>query len=417
LLRAPARLTLVMDFGLAALAGIGLQVLVSQIGAGDGGTWKALTRLSDGLGWGSKAMLLVAVPLTFAALLLTQNQDPTLYSRVSVAAIAVFLFVGFLLASWALIGARRAGWARPVTIGVLAVLLIYLDLASTGAYNDLSYDNPAQSYQHPEITSFLAQQEQPLRIDARTGIDALWQPDTALLYGIDDVWGVANPSLLAAYNRYWEGMGSRSTPLYDFLSATFLIGKKDVELDWSKFDLAFDGDPELNVYRNTTALPRAQIIHDAQVVSTAEEAWDDVQVAGFDPAQQVVVEAGDASLPAVSPAAGTETARWIERSGNDLALEVTTSAPGYLVMSDVWYPGWTAETEIGGRVERQPVLRANSAFRAIPLWEAGTYEVRLHYAPAAWNAGLALLAVTLLVLVVIGGMALFRRRRAKSDIV
>ena len=28
---------------------------------------KALTGLSDGLGWGSVAMLLVAVPLTFAA--------------------------------------------------------------------------------------------------------------------------------------------------------------------------------------------------------------------------------------------------------------------------------------------------------------------------------------------------------------
>ena len=418
LLRAPARLTLVMDFGLAALAGIGLQVLVSQIGAGDGGTWKALTRLSDGLGWGSKAMLLVAVPLTFAALLLTQNQDPTLYLRVSVAAIAIFMFVALLLASWALIGARRAGWARPVTIGVLAVLLIYLDLASTGAYNDLSYDNPAQGYEHPEIVSFLAQQEQPLRIDARTGIDALWQPDTALLAGLDDVWGVANPSLLAAYNRYWEGMGSRSTPLYDFLSATFLIGKKDVELDWDKFELAFDGDPELNVYRNTTALPRAQIIHDARVTSGADaeaQAWSAVQGAGFDPAQQVVIEAGDAALPVVSPATDEETVRWLARTGNELTLEVTTSAPGYLVLSDVWYPGWTAETEIDGRVERQPVLRANSAFRAIPLWEAGTYEVQLHYAPAAWNAGLALLAVTLLVLIVVAAIAVIRRRRTKTD--
>ena len=229
---------------------------------------------------------------------------------------------------------------------------------------------------------------------------------------------MANPSLLAAYNRYWEGMGSRSTPLYDFLSATFLIGKKDVELDWDKFELAFDGDPELNVYRNTTALPRAQIIHDARVTSGADaeaQAWSAVQGAGFDPAQQVVIEAGDAALPVVSPATDEETVRWLARTGNELTLEVTTSAPGYLVLSDVWYPGWTAETEIDGRVERQPVLRANSAFRAIPLWEAGTYEVQLHYAPAAWNAGLALLAVTLLVLIVVAAIAVIRRRRTKTD--
>ena len=411
LLRAPARLTLVMDFGLAALAGIGLHVLVSQIGAGDGGTWKALTRLSDGLGWISKAVLLVAVPLTFIALVVMQNQDPTLYLRVSVAAIAVLLFVGFLLASWALIGARRAGWARPVTIGVLAVLLIYLDLASTGAYNDLSYDDPTLGFQHEGITSFLAQQEQPVRIDARTDIDSLWQPDTALLYGIDDVWGVANPSLLAAYNRYWEGMGSRSTPLYDFLSATYLIGKKDVELDWSKFELVFDGDPDLNVYRNEFALPRAQIIHDALLVHSHDEAWDAIQQPDFDPAQQVVVEANDGQLPTAAPATGPENIQWLEQSANRLTLEVETTAPGYLVLSNAWYPGWVAETEINGHTESRPILRANTAFWSIPLQEAGSYQIRLNYQPPAWRYGWLLVALLLALAIVAAIAVLLRRRR------
>ncbi len=106
--------------------------------------------------------------------------------------------------------------------------------------------------------------------------------------------------------------------------------------------------------------------------------------------------------------------RWIERSGNDLTLEVTTSAPGYLVMSDVWYPGWTAETDIDGRVERQPVLRANSAFRAVPLWEAGTYEVRLRYAPPAWRVGW-LLAGLLLILAIIAAIVLLRQRRRGQE--
>ena len=419
LLRAPARLTLVMDFGLAALAGIGLQVLVSQIGAGDGGTWKALTKLSDGLGWASKAMLLVAVPLTFAALLLTQNQDPTLYSRVSVAAIAIFLFVALLLASWALIGARRAGWARPVTIGVLAVLLIYLDLASTGAYNDLSYENPAQSYEHPEIVGFLAQQERPVRIDARTGIDALWQPDTALLAGLDDVWGVANPSLLATYSRYWEGMGSRSTPLYDFLSATFLIGKKDVELDWSKFELAFEGDPDLNVYRNTSALPRAQIIHDAQVVHSAEEAWSAVQSPDFDPSQQVVIESsgmgiawGAGGPPRQPPPGAKEGVTWIKQTPTETVLEVTTAAPSYLVVSNAWFPGWRAQIGVDGQWNdfAAEALRANTAFQAFPLPLASTYQIRLRFDPPAWTAGWLLVAL-LVALLLVGVIAILRRRR------
>ncbi|MEZ4770819.1 MAG: hypothetical protein R2844_20685 [Caldilineales bacterium] len=418
LLRAPARLVLVMDFGLAALAGIGLQVLISPIGAGDGGTWKALTRLSDGLGWISKAVLLVVVPLTFLALLLTQTLDPTLFLRVSVAAIAVLLFVGFLLASWALVGARRAGWARPVTIGVLAVLLIYLDLASTGAYNDLSYEDPAQGFERSEIVDFLAQQEQPVRIDARTGIDALWQPDTALLYGFDDVWGVANPSLLAAYNRYWEGMGSRSTPLYDFLSAGFLIGRKDVELDWSKFELAYDGDPNLNVYRNKTALPRAQIIHEAQIVNSADEAWDAIHRPDFDPSQEVVIEPAGVTMswgadgpPRQPPPNATESVAILHQTPTELALEVNAAAPGYLVLSNAWFPGWRVQA---GNNERwvnygAGVMRANTAFQAVPL-VAGANQLRLVFDPPAWTFGW-LLAALLLALVVVAAVASLRRRR------
>ncbi len=414
LLRAPGRFVLLLSFGLAALAGIGFQVLLSPVG--DSEAWKALTRLSSGLGWISKAAAAIVVPLVFAALLLTQDRDPVVYLRVAIAAIALMLAVAFLWASWALVAARRAGWARPRTLAALAMTLIFLDLASTGAYNDLGDTDPTESFQQPAIAAFLqqAQDGAPFRIDARTGVDQLWQPNTALLYGLDDVWGGDNPSLFAPYERYWEGMGSRSSRLYDFLNAQYLLGRKDVELDWAKFELVFDDDPALNVYRNRTALPRAFVVHDARLASGADavdQAWTVVQDPAFDPATQVVIEPGDAQLPNVAPAAGPDTVRWLERSNNALALEVTATAPGYLVLSEVWYPGWQAEVEIDGRVEDQPVLRANSAFRAVPLWQAGTQVVRLRFAPSRWRTGLLAAGLTLLVLAAVAGVALLRRRK------
>ncbi|MFZ2362279.1 MAG: hypothetical protein WA040_23260 [Anaerolineae bacterium] len=417
LLRAPGRFVLLMSFGLAALAGIGLQVLLSPIG--DSEAWKALTRLGSGLGWVSKAAAAVIVPLVFAALLLTQDRDPTVYLRVAIAAIAVTLAVAFLWASWALVAARRAGWARPRTLAALAVALIFLDLASTGAYNDLGDTDPSESFQQPDIVAFLQQAEdsEPFRIDARTGVDQLWQPNTALLYGLDDVWGGDNPSLFAPYERYWEGMGSRSSRLYDFLNARYVIARKDVALDWEKFVLAFDGDPDLNVYRNGTALPRAFVVHEARVVSGAdatEQAWAAVQDPAFDPATQVVIEPGEAQLPTVAPAAGPETVRWLARSNNELILEVTATAPGYLVLSEVWYPGWQAQTVLAGQGQPgqpQPVLRANSAFRAIPLWQAGTQVVRLRFTPPLWRIGWLAAGLTLLLLVTAGIVLLQLRKR------
>jgi uncharacterized membrane protein YfhO len=126
---------------------------------------------------------------------------------------------------------------------------------------------------------------------------------------------------------------------------------------------------------------------------------------------QVVIEPGNAQLPVTAPATGPETVRWLERSNNELVLEVTATAPGYLVLSEVWYPGWQAEVEIDGRVEDQPVLRANSAFRAIPLWQAGTQVVRLRFTPPLWRIGLLTAGLKLIALAAAAGVALLRRRK------
>ena len=205
--------------------------------------------------------------------------------------------------------------------------------------------------------------------------------------------------------------GSRSTPLYDLLNIRYVIARKDAPFDWDKFALAFDGDPDLNVYRNRNVLPRAQIIHDAQVVDDGDEAWQAVQAPSFDPATQVVIESQGAQTPTTSAATGPEQAQWLQRSGNELALEVTTTAPGYLVLSEVWYPGWQAEVEVGGQIQRQPVLRANAAFQAIPLWEAGAHRVRVRFAPATWRVGVVLAVATFVALVVLGVWLARRSRR------
>jgi uncharacterized membrane protein YfhO len=129
---------------------------------------------------------------------------------------------------------------------------------------------------------------------------------------------------------------------------------------------------------------------------------------------QVVIEPGNAQLPVTAPATGPETVRWLERSNNEVVLEVTATAPGYLVLSEVWYPGWQAQTILAGQSQSgqpQPVLRANSAFRAVPLWQAGTQVVRLRFIPPLWRIGLLAAGLTLIALVAASGVALLRRRK------
>ena len=396
--RAPARLVLVMDFGLAALAALGLDALLRSRGD-EGAAFRRVFRLTA---WAAGATCAVGLPLAYFALITGQDRSPEVFSRISVATIAVAIFAALLLASLALLAARRYGWAGPRILGLLAVVLIFFDLASTGAYNDLGHIDPTGAFEHPEIVSFLRNDSDRFRIDARTGIDQLWQPDAAILHGLDDVWGVVNPLVLADYERYWEGVGSRSSLLYDLLNARYVIARKDVALDWDKFELAFDGDPELNVYRNRSALPRAFLVHQAVGVPDHEAAWAAVHAPGFDPATEVVVE-GEA--PLLAPAVGPEEVEIVTYGPNEIVVEVEASAPGVLVLSEVFYPGWWVMEEGG---EQGTVQRVNYAFRAAAV-EPGTARLRFVYAPPSYRLGAVISGVTALALLS-GAVWLWRRQ-------
>jgi hypothetical protein len=160
----------------------------------------------------------------------------------------LLLGCGIVLLYW-----RSRRLIRPVTLGMVICALILIDLASLGAYTELELNDPTAGFQHPAAIAFLKSDPSTYRIDTRTEVWDVWQPDLSLLHNIADVWGIYNPLVLADFNHYWESLGSRSSRLYDFLNAKYIVAHKDVVLDWNKYELAFDGDPQVNIYRNRFA--------------------------------------------------------------------------------------------------------------------------------------------------------------------
>ena len=271
--------------------------------------------------------------------------------------ISLVTCAGLMLAAWLWLSARRGAWGRPATLGWLACALILLDLGSAGAYQDLGNEDPSRAFHQDAIAAFLQGQPGPFRIDTRTDIAGQWQPDTALLYGIEDVGGLVNPLILADVERYWQGLGSRSTPLYDLLNVRYVVAKKDVTLDWDHFSLAFDGSPDLNVYQNRSALPRAFCVPAWTSAAGHEAAWQAIHRPDFDPAALAVVEG--AGVAAGRGGTGTVTA--VRTTADGLALDVTvTSGPALLLLSQVWYPGW--QVWVDGREHGAP-LRVDYLFQ------------------------------------------------------
>lgn len=395
MLRAPARFSYVLDFALAALAALGLDVVLRPIERRARSTWRQVLHVSPFLWFGAAA---VALPLGYATLMYSQDKPGEVFARLLGGLSGVVFALVLLGLGVALLHLRGHRRARHHALGLAFFLLIVFDLASLGAHTELEYNDPTVGFEHPAAIAFLKNDSDFYRIDTRTGVWDVWQPDLSLMHNIFDVWGIYNPLVLADFDRYWEGLGSRSTPLYDFLNTKYIVGHKDVVLDWEKFELAFDADPKVNIYRNTRVLPRAFVVHEAWSAMDHEQAFAAIQRADFAPASVVVIEGEGALDPQMG---ATSEARIVSYSNGEIEVQVSASQPGYLVLSEVYYPGWRVEVD-GSPAE---LKRANYAFRAVSV-PVGAHRVRFYFRSTTWMLGMACSLVTWTILALAAARAL-----------
>ncbi len=365
-LRGPARFMLLGDFSLAALGGFGLYHLARVP------RWRALV-------WGAVvgAAGLAAMILGHRQVVAQIGVPHTSDLQRGLAVFLVLLAAGLALVLW---GARWR-WAPMLALGILAA-----DLVGLGAWVEVDQSDPTAGFQHPKVAAFLRAQPGPTRIDNAAGA---WAPDAAAPLGLEDIGGLSNPLSLAAYQTYLGAVGSRGSPLYNFLNVQFVVADKGQPPGDATFVPVFDEDPALDVYLNTQARPRVSLIYTATVAPDGEAAFKALHTAGFDLQQQAIVEDGP-PLAGGAPS-GDSNLNYTDYGPEHFSVEALTPAPAYLVFSEVWYPGWRAWVD---GVET-PVYRANFAFRAVYLAAPGRHAVTLRFDPWSWKIGLAITLLTL----------------------
>ncbi|HEX5415629.1 MAG TPA: YfhO family protein, partial [Chloroflexota bacterium] len=181
------------------------------------------------------------------------------------------------------------------------------------------------------------------------------------------------------YDYYWlwkTYVPGRDSRLYDLLGAKYLLGKKDITLPKGKFQLVFDGDKDLNVYENPTALPRAFFVSGAQAAPSHDAALAAIRDPQFDPSRTVVVEgSGVTSVPA---SAALVAGQFLVDGPNTVSVKVSAPGNGYLVLTDPYYGGWQAQVD--GRPAT--LYRADWAFRAVALGP-GEHVVTFRFRPTS----------------------------------
>ncbi|HZY44436.1 MAG TPA: YfhO family protein, partial [Anaerolineae bacterium] len=372
-LRVPARFILVTDFSIAALAALGLQNLLNA----EWGRRDVITRSA-----GLIVIGIVSLWVAYQSVGNSEHLGSLLSASIFFAAVA--LNAGFLIV---LRMKLRITNFKLVTI---LIALMAFELIFLGSTIEIDANDPVAGFVHPQVVEFLHSDPNPYRIDTSS---AVWQPDAALLNGLDDIGGIFNPLGLANYETYRGGMGNRGSALYNFLGVKYVLAPKDHPPGDASFVPVFNTDPWIDVFLNTRALPRAQLIDRATVVSSGEEAWSAIHQANFDPSKEVVIQGGESRSSAGGQASNRSIA-FGSISNERIELNVQLDSATYLVLSDVYYPGWIAS--IDDRATE--IYPANFSFQAIEV-SSGSHHIVLQFDPVSWKVGLSISLLTALVLV------------------
>lgn len=151
---------------------------------------------------------------------------------------------------------------------------------------------------------------------------------------------------------------------------------------------------DITVLRNVSARPRAWWARD--VVSTASEA-DMLAAARANDLRETAVVLGPGG-PEIQ-AAPADAVEVVEQRDGYLALDVATENERFLVLSEVWHPGWQARLD-GAAVD---ILRTNVAL--LGVWAPpGKHRLVLEFRPMYW--GLAC-AASLTAGVLVAGLAAY----------
>lgn len=317
------------------------------------------------------------------------------------------LAVGFatvVLALWAL-RFRRSTVAVRV-MGAMPFLLL-VDLWLIGGRFNPAVDPRLLSFTPPAV-QFLQEQLDPRDPWRFTTFEVAGRTTKTLnanagwWYGLQDVRGYDSIILrqYVAYMNAIEPQGqllyNRISPFYDLDSLTdertHLLGVRyvvtEVPLAIPEYRLVYAN--EVYIYENTRALPRAFTLVCDRVSETEASTPSETLLT------TLPLERLEGTIPVEQRTYRKCTrgpAEILEYTNNTVRVRTTLSARGWLVVTDAYFPGWTAWarslTSSGQTDMSLPIWRAYGNFRAVAL-PPGQWEVRFRYSPMSFKLGLYL---------------------------
>ena len=164
-----------------------------------------------------------------------------------------------------------------------------------------------------------------------------------------------------------------------------------------RFSVAFD-DKHVAVFENHNVLPRAFLApaSGVEIVQRSDDQIARVKDPGFDPQQSVVLSAlpsAFAGQQRVSGAPFQGSVQLMDSNTSKYKFRIESSQPAVLVLSQIYYPGWTAV--IDGR--KTDTFDADYGLTGIAV-APGVHEIAVVFRPESFKIGAILSILSLAVL-------------------
>ena len=400
--QAPTRFTIWLEFALALLAGLGVQVWrrpenkgLYWTRLGTAGAFAVM--LGTGLGW-----------------YLMRDLNPTFLRATALAG-----FWGLGAGALSLAAPKR-GQARRIWWGWLVALWVSADLLFAGWGLNPGVDVGFYTESNEavgEMQEMLGRGRLyiPPSHEHDVKYDQFFRFDTFRPEGIDwqDFRAVILPNLnmlegIPSVNNFDPLVPGHYARWMEMLERVDAQTEKQL-LDWIGVTVVEKENPARSVgvsYFPRQADSRVKWIPCAHFVADEEQAWERIASGQMDLDAEVLLKGADQPTPEDCSSRDKGRAVLVSESPNHLVIRTESESSGWLVLADTWYPGWKAWVD----GESVPILRANGISRAVHL-QSGVHQIAIKYQSDYFYFG-SLLSI----MVIVGGIrGYFKNRRHGID--
>lgn len=387
---------------------------------------------------GGVVLLLIASIVFIFKTNLTQSiNDPSLieYMKAKIhkfqdTIIYDFATIGFIVLLGAIpLALRHKLKTRDFILKVAIISLIFIDLMFYGTKFIRTYDlTPFVSRQ--KYVDFLKKEDQPFRV--LPILDYPEQDPVLKLQKISSINGYGSLEMMQDYVDFIADFQEKpvtqdaclmrvanyDSKAINLLNTKYILTTERIEDD--RFPLVYTDeipgaqtwDPDrketlkLNVYENTSVLPRGFVVHSVKVIKQRKQILETLKDPHFDPRAVLILEEDpEESVDDTFLEEGSDLVKFISYKEDEFVLEASLDRSGFLFLSEVHYPGWKAFVD--GKPTK--IYRANYLFRSIYL-DKGVHTIKFIYRPISFEIGASITVLTLMALIGLFILYVYRKK-------